>query len=71
MINQQLLNPRSIVVVGGSNECHKPGGAVIRNLIEGNFGGHLYVMNPKETVVQGLKCFQELKDIPQTDLDDP
>ncbi len=28
MINQQLLKPESIVVVGGSNNVHKPGGAI-------------------------------------------
>lgn len=26
MINQQLINPRSIVVIGGSNDTTKPGG---------------------------------------------
>ena len=32
MINQQLLNPKSIVVIGGSNNEQKPGGAIVRNL---------------------------------------
>ena len=30
MINEQLLNPASIVVVGASNDMSKPGGAVLR-----------------------------------------
>ena len=29
MINEQLLNPRSIVVIGGSNNVHKPGGSIV------------------------------------------
>ena len=33
MINEQLLNPQSIVVIGGSNNTHKPGGSIVRNLV--------------------------------------
>ena len=32
MINRELINPQSIVVVGGSNNVHKPGGRIVRNL---------------------------------------
>ena len=39
MINEQLLNPRSIVVIGGSNNVHKPGGAIVRNIINGGYQG--------------------------------
>ena len=31
MINRELLEPQSIVVIGGSNNVHKPGGAIVRN----------------------------------------
>ncbi len=68
MINQQLLNPRSIVVVGGSNDYKKPGGAVLRNLIEGDFKGELYVTNLKESEVQGIKSFNDLSFLPEVDL---
>ena len=53
MINQQLLKPESIVVVGGSNNVHKPGGAIVRNLLQGNYQGALRIINPKEEEVQG------------------
>src|SRR5512138_3249746 len=68
MINQQLLSPRSIVVAGGSNDTSKPGGAVLRNLIEGNFSGALYVTNPKETLVQGIRSFRNPDELPEVDL---
>ena len=68
MINQQLLNPESIVVIGGSNNVHKPGGAIVRNIINGGFGGDLHIVNPKEDDVQGIKAVHNVKDIPQTDL---
>ena len=68
MINQQLLNPESIVVVGGSNNTHKPGGAVVRNLLAGNYAGTLRIINPKEDEVQGIKVFHDAKELPPTDL---
>lgn len=68
MINQELLHPRSIVVIGGSNNVHKPGGAIVRNIKDGGFEGELHIVNPKEEEVQGIKVFHDVKDIPQTDL---
>ena len=68
MINEQLLNPQSIVVIGGSNNTHKPGGSVVRNLLSGNYQGELRIVNPKEDQVQGIPVFHDVKDIPQTDL---
>ena len=68
MINKQLLEPRSIVVIGGSNNVHKPGGSIVRNIISGGFSGPLHIVNPKEDEVQGIKAFHDVKEIPQTDL---
>ena len=68
MINQQLLNPKSIVVVGGSNNVHKPGGAIVRNLLQGNYQGTLRIINPKEDEVQGIKVYHRAEEIPETDL---
>jgi acetyltransferase len=68
MINERLINPRSIVVLGGSDDLSKPGGKVVKNIIEGGYAGRLYVVNPKQDAVQGLKSYRDLKDIPETDL---
>ena len=68
MINRQLLQPESIVVIGGSNNVHKPGGAVVRNLLQGGYKGTLRIVNPKEDEVQGIKVFHDAKEIPPTDL---
>ena len=68
MINRELLRPESIVVIGGSNNVHKPGGAVVRNLIQGGYKGTLRIVNPKEDEVQGIKVFHDAKEIPPTDL---
>ena len=68
MINRQLLEPESIVVIGGSNNVHKPGGAVVRNLMSGGYEGVLRVVNPKEDEVQGIKAFHDARELPPTDL---
>jgi len=68
MINQQLLNPKSIAVIGGSDDIHKPGGKVLYNIIQGNYKGKLYVANPKQDEVQGITSYKDLNDLPQTDL---
>jgi acetyltransferase len=68
MINQELLNPKSIVVVGASNDTGKPGGKVLKNLIDGKYKGDLLVVNPKERNVQGVKSYFDCKDLPQVDL---
>lgn len=68
MITPQLLRPTSIVVVGASNNVHKPGGAILRNLIAGGFKGELRAVNPKESEVQGIQSFASVADLPDTDL---
>ncbi|OFX22211.1 MAG: CoA ligase [Bacteroidetes bacterium GWA2_31_9b] len=68
MITKQLLDPKSIVVVGGSSNVQKTGGKVLKNLIDGHFKGDLYVINPKEEKVQGIKSYSEPKDLPQVDM---
>ena len=68
MINQELINPQSIVVVGGSNNVHKPGGCIVRNLLEGKYAGELYVVNQKETNVQGVLSYHSVRDIPEAEM---
>jgi acetate---CoA ligase (ADP-forming) len=68
MITKQLMNPQSIVVIGGSNDITKPGGKVLKNLIDANFAGQLYVTNLKESQVQGITSFNNPADLPQVDL---
>ena len=68
MITQQLVNPKSIVIIGASNDTTKPGGKVLKNLIDTKFTGELYVSNPKEDLVQGVKSFRNISDLPQVDL---
>ena len=68
MINDKLINPGSIVVVGGSDDLFKPGGKILRNIIDGQFKGSLYVVNPNQDIVQGVKSYRDLNELPTADL---
>lgn len=68
MINPKLINPGSIVVVGGSDDLYKPGGKIVKNIKDGGYSGRLCVVNPKQDAVQGLKSFRQIADLPETDL---
>ena len=68
MIGNELLNPDSIAVIGASNELSKPGGKILKNIIDGNYDGKLYAVNPKEDVIQGINCTKDINDIEHVDL---
>ncbi len=68
MINDELINPGSIVVIGGSEDLFKPGGKILKNIIDGKYTGSLYVVNPGHDSVQGVKSYRDVKDLPPVDL---
>ena len=68
MLTKELIDPKSIVVIGASNALNKPGGKVLFNLKDGNYKGDLFVVNPKEKEIQGIPSFNSVKDLPSTDL---
>lgn len=68
MINDQLFYPNSIVVVGASNNVEKPGGKLLKNLLDTNFQGDLLVVNPRNDEVQGIKSYPSVNEIPTVDL---
>lgn len=63
MINSELINPRSIVVVGGSDDLSKPGGRLLANLLSNKFEGEIFVINKKSSLVQGVKSLNSVHDL--------
>jgi len=68
MINEKLFHPESIAVIGASNNISKPGGKIVRNLIDNHFAGQLYAVNPNENSVQGVPTFSSVDELPSVDL---
>ncbi len=66
---QRLLYPRSVAVVGASNDAGKIGHAVFANLLRGGFDGTLYPINPEARHVGGVPAYRSVLDVPdQLDL---
>jgi acetyl coenzyme A synthetase (ADP forming)-like protein len=61
-ITSKLFYPESIAVVGASNEPHKVGFAIFRNL--GDFPGKVYPVNPNRKTIQGVNAYPTLSSIP-------
>lgn len=68
MIRKELISPRSIAVIGASEDTHKPGGALLANLLRSGFKGELYAVNPKADSVQGVHSYHSAEELPQVDL---
>jgi acetyltransferase len=56
------------VVVGASNNITKPGGKLLKNLMDSNFKGELFVVNPVSAEVQGIKSYPSVTDLPQVEM---
>ncbi|WP_373292616.1 acetate--CoA ligase family protein [Streptomyces camponoticapitis] len=61
---RRLMEPRSVAVIGASNEEGKIGNSVMRNLIDGGFAGEIYPVNPKADDILGRKAYKSVMDVP-------
>ena len=60
-----LMRPESVAVIGASNEPSRIGGRPIYSMLKGKFQGRLYPVNPRHKIVQGLKAYASIKDVPE------
>ncbi len=68
MIAKELIWPNSIVVVGASNNISKPGGKLLKNLLDNTFKGDLMVVNPSSDEVQGVRSYASVDELPPVEL---
>lgn len=61
-----LFRPRSVAILGASDDPTRISGRPVRYLIEGGFKGAIYPVNPNRETVQGLKAYKALADVPET-----
>lgn len=62
---RRALNPRSIAVIGASENPHKIGGRPISYLARHGYQGRIYPINPTRPEVQGMHAFRGLQDLPE------
>ena len=60
-----LFRPRSVAVIGASDNPHKVGGRPILYLQRHGFKGAIYPINPARTSVQSLKSYPEIGVTPE------
>jgi acyl-CoA synthetase (NDP forming) len=60
-----VFAPRSVAVVGASDDVTKWGGSVMQNIIEGGFEGRLFPVNPKASSIFGLPAYPSLGELPE------
>lgn len=63
---EPLFNARSIAILGASESPYKIGNIQLKALIDGKFGGTIYPINPKTDVIEGLTCYSNIGEIPDT-----
>jgi len=62
---ESALNPRSIAVIGASDNPHKVGGRPILFLKKYGYRGAVYPVNPVRASVQGLRAYSRLEELPE------
>ncbi|WP_120077941.1 acetate--CoA ligase family protein [Aurantiacibacter odishensis] len=60
----RLLRPKSVAVVGASDRHGALGCTLLNNLVQYEFDGDVYPVNPKRDELQGLKVYKDVKELP-------
>lgn len=61
-----LFTPHRVAVVGAGTKPTNLGHMVVRNLLNGNFSGVVYPINPKHESIGGVPAFPSVKETPET-----
>lgn len=60
---EKLFNPKSIAIVGASQEEGKVGNVIAKNILELGYAGEVFLVNPKYDEIFGNKCYKNLSEI--------
>lgn len=63
---ERLVNPRSIAIIGASNDPSSISGQPMRFLAQHGYRGTLYPVNPKYTEIDGIACHASVAALPAT-----
>jgi acetate---CoA ligase (ADP-forming) len=62
---EALLRPRSIAIIGASQDPAKIGGRPLHLLRRYGYAGQIYPINPRAAEVQGLRAYSSVMDVPE------
>ncbi|MGQ9515130.1 MAG: bifunctional acetate--CoA ligase family protein/GNAT family N-acetyltransferase [Thermoproteota archaeon] len=60
----KLFNPKTIALIGASEEEGSVGQTLMKNLLSGK-GRSIFPVNPNRASVMGVKCYPTIKDVPE------
>ncbi|MES9996834.1 acetate--CoA ligase alpha subunit [Desulfovibrio aminophilus] len=60
-----LFYPKAVAVIGASDKPGKIGHTVVANMLRAGYTGELIPVNPKATVIEGLKVVNRIPDLPK------
>lgn len=63
---EHALRPRSVALIGASDEGGSVGQKLTENLFAGGFAGPVYLVNPKHRRIAGQECFASIEQLPET-----
>src|SRR4030067_3823261 len=63
---EAIFNPRSVAVIGASDNQGKLGSHVMKSLIQGGYPGRIYPINPGKGEILGIKPYPSLLHVPAT-----
>ena len=63
---EALFNPKSVAVIGASDNPGKLGSHVMRSLTEGKYPGRIYPVNPGKNEIMGIKTYPSLLQVPES-----
>ena len=61
---EAILKPKSVAIVGASQRIGSIGRVVLHNIMESDFNGAVYPVNPKAAFIHSMKAYKSVSDIP-------
>ncbi len=61
-----IFSPKSVAVIGATENPGSVGRTILENLIKGGFPGKIFPVNPKRDTVLGVKAFPSITAVPET-----
>ena len=60
---ERLFSPRGIAIVGASPDPNRPGAQTLKALLDRNYRGRIYPVNPKYREIESLQCVSSVAQI--------
>jgi acetate---CoA ligase (ADP-forming) len=61
---EPILKPKSVAIIGASQRVGSIGRVVLHNIMESDFNGAVYPVNPKASFIHSMKAYKSVSDIP-------